>query len=340
MAIDLTPKTDPETRPRIVAVEEHFRTTELEAVLDGPEKLFSKALGESLADLGEGRIAMMDKAGIDVQVLSSAAPHVHSMDAGKAVEISKQVNDKLATAIAQNSTRFAGLATLATPDPSAAARELERSVRELGMVGAMIHGHTQGRFLDDQYFWPILETAEGLGSPVYLHPTYAPRAVVDAYYSNLPGPFGMMLSTGAMGWHYETGLHAMRMVMGGVFQRFPKLQLILGHGGEGVPFFLDRAVKVLNRASPEMSSHLRSTWENNFYVTTSAFFSEAPLRCALEVTPFERILFAVDYPYSQSGDGVDWIRSTTTLDEQQRKAVMHQNADRLFGLSSPKVALD
>lgn len=327
-----TEQSSTRARPRIVAVEEHFRTPELEAVLDGPEKLFSKALGESLADLGDARLAAMDEAGIDVQVLSSAAPHVHWMDSVEATRVACKVNDQLAEAVSVHPDRFAGLATLATPAPVDAARELERCVRELDFRGAMIHGHTQGRFLDDEFFWPMLEAAEALDVPIYLHPTYPPKAVMDAYYSGLPGPFGMLLSTGMMGWHYETAMHTMRMVIGGVFRRFPRLQLIIGHGGESLPFFLDRSIKVLHRGAPEMSQHLRDTYRDNFYVTTAGFFYDAPMRCAMEVTPIERILFAADSPYASAKDGTEWIRTTPTLDEAQRRMVMHQNSDRLFGL--------
>ena len=324
-------------RPRIVAVEEHFRTPELEAVLDGPEKLFSRSLGESLGDIGERRIADMDAAGIDVQVLSSAAPHVQWMEASTATDVARRVNDRLAEAVSAHPDRFAGFATLATPAPADAARELDRAVHELDLRGAMIYGHTDGRFLDDQFFWPMLEAAEALDVPVYLHPSYAPKAVVDAYYSGLPGHFGTMLSTGMMGWHYEVAMHTMRMVLGGVFQRFPRLQLIIGHNGEALPFFLDRSVKVLNRASPEMSQHLRDVYSSNFHITTAGFFYDAPMRCALEVTPIERILFAADYPYASAPDGVAWIRSTPTLDEAQRRMVMHENSDRLFRLDrSPR----
>ena len=317
---------------RVVAVEEHFRTPELEAVLDGPEKLFSRSLGESLADIGDKRIADMDEAGIDVQVLSSAAPHVQWMEAAEAVDVSRRVNDRLADAVTAHPDRFAGLATLATPSPLEAARELERCVRELDLRGAMIYGHTHGRFLDDQFFWPMLEAAESLDVPLYLHPSYAPKAVMDAYYSGLPGHFGTMLSTGMMGWHYEVAMHSMRMVLGGVFKRFPRLQLIIGHNGEALPFFLDRSIKVLNRASPEMSQHLREVYLANFYITTAGFFYDAPMRCALEVTPIERVLFATDYPYASAVDGVEWIRSTPTLDDTRRRMVMHGNSDRLFRL--------
>ncbi|WP_206244656.1 amidohydrolase family protein [Novosphingobium terrae] len=321
-------------RTRVVAVEEHFRTPELEAVLDGPEKLFPKILGENLADIGEKRLAAMDAAGIDVQVLSSAAPHVQWMEPDQAVDVACRVNDRLAEAVAVHPDRFAGLATLATPAPVDAARELERCVRDLDFRGAMIHGHTGGRFLDDQFFWPMLEAAEALDVPLYLHPGYAPKAVVDAYYSNLPPAFGAMLSTGMMGWHYEVAMHSMRMVLNGVFQRFPRLQLIIGHGGEGLPFFLDRSIKVLNRASPEMSQHLKDVYRGNFYVTTAGFFYDAPMRCAMEVTPIDRILFAADHPYASASEGTAWIRSTVTLDEEQRRKVMHENSDRLFRLDT------
>ena len=325
-------------RPRVVAVEEHFRTPELEAVLDGPEKLFSRTLGESLGDIGDKRIADMDAAGIDVQVLSSAAPHVQWMGADEAVDVARRVNDRLAEAVDSHPDRFAGLATLATPAPVEAARELERSVRELDLRGAMIYGHTNGRFLDDQFFWPMLEAAEALEVPLYLHPSYAPKPVMEAYYSGLPGHFGTMLSTGMMGWHYEVAMHSMRMVLGGVFKRFPRLQLIIGHNGEALPFFLDRSIKVLNRASPEMSQHLREVYPGNFYITTAGFFYDAPMRCALEVTPIERVLFAADYPYASAAEGVTWVRSTPTLDETQRRMVMSENSDRLFRLDRKRSA--
>ncbi|MFB7089199.1 amidohydrolase family protein [Streptomyces sp. NPDC056296] len=332
----MTPMTEAATGnvspPRIVAVEEHFRTPELEAVLAGPERLFSRHLADKLAELGERRIETMDLAGIDVTVLSSSAPAIQSAEPRQATKIAQQVNDALADAVARYPARLAGFATLATPDPRAAAGELERGVRELGFKGAMIHGHTDGRFLDDPFFWPMLEAAEALDVPVYLHPTVAPQPVMDAYYSGLPEPLGMILGTGAWGWHVETGMHAMRMILGGVFRRFPRLQLIIGHLGEGLPFFLDRATKVLRRPSPDLAEHFEHSYRNNLYLTTSAFFTDAPLQCALAVTPPERILFATDYPYSDAKEGCDWIRTTSVVDEPTRAAIMHRNSERLLGL--------
>ena len=321
---------------RLVAVEEHFRTAELEAVLDGPERLFSKALAEHLADVGERRLATMDATGIDVQVLSSAAPHLQSMQPASAVSIAAAVNETVAEAVARHPSRFAALATVATPDPTSAARETERAVTELGMRGAMIHGHTGGRFLDDEFFRPILEAIEALDVPLYLHPTYAPATVMDAYYSGLPEPFGMVLATGAMGWHYETAMHAARMILGGVFQRYPRLKLVLGHAGEGLPFYLERALKVLRRPSPEMADHFQAIYRENVYVSTSAFFSSAPLRCVLEVTDIRHILFAVDYPYSDAAEGAAWIRETQAVDDHGRELIMHANSDRLFRLDNTR----
>lgn len=318
---------------RTVAVEEHFRTPELEAVLEGPEKLFSATLGPRLAELGDERIADMDAAGVDVQVLSSAAPHLQWMAPEEAVDVAAKVNDGLARAVAQHPTRFAGLATVPTPDPAAAARELERSVRELGFVGAMIYGRTNDAFLDDQAYWPILEAAEALDVPIYIHPTYVSDAVMKAYYAGLPGHFSTMLSTGGMGWHYETAVHAMRMVLAGVFERFPNLQIILGHAGEGIPFFLGRTVRVMRRASPEMSAHLAHVWENNFYISTSGWFTDPPLQLLLGTNPVERLLFAVDYPYTDNPEPVEWARATPVLNDEQRRAFLHGNADRLFRLN-------
>ena len=150
--------------------------------------------------------------------------------------MSKEVNDVLAKAVADHPDRFAGFAVLPTLDATAAANELERTVKELGFKGALINGHTRGRFLDDQAFWPIFERAEALDVPIYLHPTPPPPQVREAYYSGLPGMVGNVLALAGWGWHCETGLHALRLVLGGVFDRFPRLQVIIGHMGENIPF--------------------------------------------------------------------------------------------------------
>ena len=232
---------------RVIAIEEHFVTeqgfalTERLGRVGAPIKMWAEQLG----DLGDRRLADMDAAGIDVQVLSTPAIGVEELDPAESVRMAKELNDVLAKAVADHPDRFAGFAVLPILDATAAADELDRAVTQLGFKGALINGHTRGRFLDDQGFWPIFERAEDLDVPIYLHPTPPPPQVREAYYSGLPGMVGNVLALAGWGWHCETGLHALRLVLGGVFDRFPRLQVIIGHMGENIPFSLARADDVL-----------------------------------------------------------------------------------------------
>src|SRR5579884_898733 len=231
---------------RTIALEEHCLTPELRELL-GPQihpyyhvHRWPPPLEKRLMDIGEGRIAEMDEHGIDVQVLSSAQPGLEHSPADKAIPVARAFNDRVAEAIAAHPTRFTGFAALPTADPNAAANELSRAVTELGFSGALVNGRTQERFLDDPFFWPMFESAEALGVPIYLHPMPPPKAVYDAYYSGFGDDVGFMLAAPAWGWHIETGLHAVRLILAGVFDRFPGLQIIIGHMGEVIPFMLTR----------------------------------------------------------------------------------------------------
>src|SRR5215208_3472514 len=179
-------------------------------------------LVEGLCDLGEGRVAAMDAAGVDVQVLSLTSPGVEQLDADEAVALARETNDGLAEAVRRHPGRFAGFAALPTAAPGAAADELERAVRGHGFVGALINGHTRERYLDDSFFWPILERAETLGVPIYLHPTPPPRAVIEAsYVGNYAPGVTAGLASAAWGWHVETATHVLRLILSGAFDRYP-----------------------------------------------------------------------------------------------------------------------
>jgi uncharacterized protein len=180
-------------------------------------------------DLGEGRIAAMNEAGIDVQILSYATPSAERLEPSLAKELTRQANDTLAAAISKHPERFLGFATLPMLDPAAAARELERTVRDLRFVGALINGHVNGRYLDDTFFWPVFECAEALGVPIYLHIQVPPQQVVDAYYGGFAPEVSAFLSIAGAGWHIDNGVHCLRLILGGVFDRFPALQIIVGH---------------------------------------------------------------------------------------------------------------
>jgi predicted TIM-barrel fold metal-dependent hydrolase len=316
---------------RTVAVEEHFWTPDLARVA-GME-LVAPAGGpgdRKLRDLGPDRLADMDAAGIDVQVISHAAPAAQHLSGAESRARAAAANDVLAAAVQAHPDRFAGLATLPTTDPAAAADELERCVRELGFVGAMVNNTfgTNGRFLDDPTFGPLLHRFEALGVPLYLHPSAAPESLL---YQGFPPHVTALLATSSWGWHAELGLHALRMVVGGVFDRHPGLRLVLGHGGELIPFLLDRIDRQFTGLPRPPSWYLL----NHVWITTSGLFSLPPLLCALQVFGVDRVLFAVDYPFSPNEAGRA-VLDALPLSPVDRAKVAAGNADELFGLPLPR----
>jgi len=317
---------------RLIAIEEHF---EASAASPSPDNGFN-ALGSAnpnsgltakLQDLGRGRLSDMDAAGIDVQVLSQTAGM--TTDYCRDISRAAAVNDELAAAIAQQPDRFAGFATLAFGDPEGSAAELERAVTSLGFKGALVSGIQGGRFLDDAFFWPIFECAEALKVPIYLHPAEPPAAVRGAYYSGLDPVAAQMLATSAWGWHVENGLHALRLIVGGVFDQFPGLQFIIGHMGEAVPFYLARAEQHL-KAIP-LRQPLTDCFVEHFYVTTSGMFTYPPLLCLLLVVGADRVIFSVDYPYSAAKEGRAFI-DAAPMSPADRDKIAHGNAERLLGM--------
>jgi uncharacterized protein len=328
---------------RIIALEEHFRIPQIhEANREHPLERMYRDLGAAgffpadaevppgIGDLDARRIADMDAAGIDLQVLSHTVPAVEALPAAQAIELAAMANDAAADAAERHPGRFAGFATLPVGEPDAAARELERCVSEHGFVGAMVNGHVNGRYLDDEFFWSIFEAAARLEVPIYLHPNRPPTAVFEASYSGLPPLVSAMLATGAWGWHAETAVHALRLIAGGVFDRFPRLQMILGHMGEGLPALIWRADSVLNPVC-SLERPVREYFGANFHITTSAFFDRAAFAAAVAAIGVDRLLFSVDYPYSRNPvaraflDGLD-----LTADERER--IAHGNAERLLAL--------
>lgn len=313
---------------RIIAIEEHFTTEQL-ILAEGADAGGGPV--RELLDLGADRIAEMDAAGIDVQVISTRAPAVQNLRASEAVPLARAANDVLAAAVTAHPERFAGFATLPTPAPARAADELDRAIRELGFKGAMLHGHTSGRFLDDQEFWPIFECAEALDVPVYLHPTPPTQAVFDAYFSGVDPRIAGVLARAGWGWHAETGLHALRLMVSGVFDRFPQLQVIIGHMGENLPFSIARADVVLRAATGHLKQTVAEYFRSNFHITTSAYFTVPPLQCALSVLGADRIMFSVDYPFCSSQDGTSFLLSAP-LAQSDLDKIAHGNAERLLKL--------
>jgi predicted TIM-barrel fold metal-dependent hydrolase len=286
---------------------------------------------EKLRDVGAGRLADMDAAGIDLQVLSATGVGLDKLDRETGTALARENNDALAEIVRARPDRFAAFALLAMQDPEAAAAELERCTLKLGFKGALISGTINERFLDDPTFEPVLAQAEKLDVPLYLHPAPPPAAVYQAYFSGLPAEIAGSLATSAWGWHVETGLHSLRLVVAGVFDRFPKLQVIIGHMGENLPFSLARADARLAPFTTHLQRPVRDYFLANFHITTSAYFTLPPLLCALMVFGVDRILFSVDYPFSPNAPGRTLLE-TAPLSPADLEKIAHLNAEKLLKL--------
>ncbi len=316
----------PEGKPLVIALEEHYYDPEIAKTFDGPEGR-APEIRRRLDDLGELRLKEMDEAGIDVQVLSHGAPSTQRLDAPTAVRLARDANDRLAKVIAARPERFAGFAALPTPDPKAAAAELERTVSELGFKGAMVHGLTNGVFFDDKRFWPIFERAQALDVPLYVHPAAPHSAVVDAYYKDYVKDFPAILNA-AWGFTVETATQGIRLVLSGVFDAYPDLKIILGHMGEGLPFLLWRIDHALSRPGNRRIS-FREQFSRHFYITTSGNFSTPALLCSMMELGVDRILFSVDWPFVQNVPGTRWM-SELQLSAEDKTKILSGNAKRLL----------
>lgn len=282
-----------------------------------------------LTDLGADRVAEMDRGGLDVAVLSVTTPGVHNLDPADAVALARSSNDVMADAIRARPDRFQGWATLATPQPEAAARELERAVTQLGFVGGMLFGRTGENNIDSPALSPVFEAAAALRVPLYLHPQSPLPALRSAYYSGFGDPVDSAFATHGIGWHYETGVQTLRMILSGVFDRFPDLQVVIGYWGELVLFYLERMEHVATAARLKRS--LADYARQNLFITPSGMWSQRYLRWAVETVGPERILLATDYPFESVPDGgVRRFLQAADLDETQREAIARGNWARLL----------
>jgi hypothetical protein len=315
---------------RTITLEEHYASP---AFLEGPGRNLRgwTEMAERLCDIGDGRIAEMDAAGIDVQVLSLTSPGTEQLDAADAVTLAREENNLLADAVRRHPGRFAGFAALPTPAPQAAADELERMVRGHGFVGAMINGHARGRYLDDQFFWPILERAEALHVPLYIHPTAPPQPVIQAYYAGFAPEVTFRLATHAWGWHIETAVHVLRLILGGAFDRYPRLQLVIGHLGEGLPFMLPRLDHNLTPELTKLQRPFAAYLRENVHYTFSGFNWTATFLDLLLEVGVDRIMFSADYPYASMAQARGFLDGLP-VSPADRERIAHGNAERLMRL--------
>jgi len=285
-----------------------------------------------MTDLGDLRLRDMDATGIARQILSLTAPGVQVFEPADAVALACSSNDFLADAIRRHPDRFSGLAAIAPQDPAAAAKELERGVRTLGLKGAIINSHTRGEYLDNEKFCPIFEAAEALDVPIYIHPTTPPPSMI--------GPFLERGLDGAVfGFAVETGLHVLRIIVSGVFDRYPKLKLVIGHLGEGLPYwffridFMHNRMVTSNRYATvrKLARKPSEYFRENIYITTSGMAWEPPILYTQSVLGVDRVMYAMDYPYQFVPEEVA-VTDNLPISDADKKKLYQTNAERVFGL--------
>jgi 2,3-dihydroxybenzoate decarboxylase len=292
-----------------------------------------KVLAERFHNLGEGRIADMDATGIARQIVSLTSPGVQIFDAAQGTALATSFNDQLAEACRKYPERFSGLAAIAPQNPEGAAKELQRGVTQLGLKGAIINSNTHGEYLDDPKFWGILEAAEALDVPIYLHPATAPRRMIGPLIEKgLEGAF--------YGFAVETSTHLLRMIMSGVFDRFPKLQVIAGHGGEGLPFWLCRfdlfqhnyAVNDRFPHMPKLKRKVSEYIKENIPITSSGMAWAPVIQFCQEVLGMDRVMYAMDYPYQYNRDEVK-VTDEMPISDADKKKFYQTNGERIFHLT-------
>ena len=325
---------------RVIALEEAFLHPRVWDLYSESLRRKYQPVRARLNDVGTGRIRLMDAAGIDMQVLSHVQPGIQMLadaQAELAVAVCREVNDWLAEAIAAHPTRFAGFAMLPTLSPRDAADELERTVRDLGFVGALINGHTNGRYLDDPAFDVLLARAESLGVPIYIHPTDPPTPVSDVYYA----PFESALVP-TWGWPVETGTHVLRLICAGVFDRHPDLKIIVGHMGELLPYCFTRLNVGLTMAgwlltaesdNQAMRNNVGHYLRRNVFITSSGVFDVPVFDCARAMLGLDNLMFSVDYPFQDNFAAMEFLRRCDLApDDKERFA--HRTAETLLRLDN------
>jgi predicted TIM-barrel fold metal-dependent hydrolase len=329
---------------RIVALEEHYTVPSIvagipqDAVLrrgfPGPDFVWAQSTkrGE-LADLGAARLADMDQSGITAQVLSVAGPGADLVPGQAGIDLARAYNDALAEATVRHPTRYRGFAHLPLLSPDAAAKELERAVKQLGFHGVLVNGATDGRFLDDPMYQPVLAAAEALDRPIYLHPGIPTQAVRAAYYDGLPGNFSFTMALSAWGWHADTAIHVLRLALSGALDRHRGLKLVIGHMGEALPFMLDRIDETTTlQAKSLLKRSVRQTILDHVWITTAGFFTMVPFMAALMSFGVDRIMFSVDYPFASNARARAFLDSLL-VSPADREKIAHGNADALLKLA-------
>jgi 5-carboxyvanillate decarboxylase len=290
----------------------------------------ARTLLPQLLDIDAGRLADMEANGVDVQLLSLSMPGVQIFDRDTAVNLARVANDRLSDAVRRHPTRFAGLASFAPQDPRAAVREMERAINTLKLNGFIVNSHTENTYLDDQRYWPILEAAEALDAPLYIHP----RAPSDG----MSAPFREYRLEGAVwGYGVEVATHVVRLMFSGALDRFPRLRIVIGHMGEALPFWLWRLdfMGAPGARGTARSNRLKPSeyFQRNLAITTSGVEDPLALRFCIDKIGIDRIMWAIDYPFQATTPAVRFLQDAP-LSVEERARIAYQNAERMFRISN------
>ncbi|KIW23905.1 uncharacterized protein PV07_12067 [Cladophialophora immunda] len=323
--------------PPLIALEEHFFS---QAVLAGSADSYSEQLKhipgliDKLADVGDLRLKSMDVGKVSLQIVSHAPG---TMSASQC----RSANDQLAEAVKNNPDRFAGFAVLPVSQPAECAAELTRCVKELDFVGALIENHAaDGTYFDGSAYLPMFQAAQDLDVPIYLHPTWPTQDLMSLLYTgdNIPRAASISLSSSAFGWHSDVAVHVLRLFAAGLFDRLPRLKIIIGHMGEMLPFMLERIMQLSPRWGTRQRD-FKTVWDENIWITTSGDWSVNPMACILKNTKLDHVLYSVDYPFARNEDGLKFmeeLEQSGLVSVEQLEMIAHGNAERLLRVKHKK----
>jgi predicted TIM-barrel fold metal-dependent hydrolase len=335
---------------KIITIEEHFvlknisqKVTAFNIKENGgvaPNDAVQKELtaiglptNDDIEDIGERRIKFMNESGIDVQVLSYGPGSPQNItDKALAIELCQEANNELANLIKRYPTRFSGFAVLPVADPTAAAEELNRTVKEAGFKGAMLSGTFNGRFFDEPEFLPVFSKARELNVPLYMHPAVIQKNIAAYYYqsNNWPAVAGAMFASAGYGWHLDAGITIIRLIASGIFDQFPDLKLISGHWGELVAFFLNRLDDQLSKTL-KLDRKISGYYKSNIYITPSGLFSNAQLKYVIDELGADKIIYSGDYPFLIDKNTRQFLE-TAPISQEAKEKIGYKNAEKLLHL--------
>ena len=289
--------------------------------------------GAELMDIDKYRIPHMNQNGISMQILSYTSPVGDYVPADAAVDICKMANDLMAEDISKYPDRFRGMATLPMADPEAAANELERCVKQLGFVGVLLAGQYQGHWMDEPQFLPIFDKAAALDVPVYFHPAFI-NPIIQKYYYDSPSYSPIVaaeLGSAAIGWHYDVGLQVIRMILSGIFDKYPNLKFVAGHWGDDMPAYLDRMTHILTTEETGLQRNIRDYYTSNVWITPSGIMSATSLYAFVKLMRPDHIIYSEDYPYIQPTN-FEMFLADANLPEEVKEMIAHVHAEKLYKL--------